>query len=98
MYRECAGNFLNVQEFQAKRKKFPAQLGHVQEEYEEALFFLHMSKISGILPIHFPIIIIIDMQIYDGTDMQTFDGTDRQIYASLLYSVNQTQTFSLNHS
>ena len=27
---ECAG-------FQAKRKKFPVQLAHVQEEYEEAL-------------------------------------------------------------
>ena len=38
MYGECAGNFLNVQEFQAKRKKFQhTQLAHVQEEYEEAL-------------------------------------------------------------
>ena len=25
MYGECARNFLNVQEFQAKRKKFTAQ-------------------------------------------------------------------------
>ena len=29
-------NFLHVQEFQAKRKIFPAQLAHVQEKYEEA--------------------------------------------------------------
>jgi hypothetical protein len=31
------GNFLHVQEFQAKCRKFPAQLADVQEEYKEAL-------------------------------------------------------------
>ena len=50
MYGECAGNFLSVQEFQAK---FPAQLAYVQEEYEEALNSSKiMSKIdfAGIFP------------------------------------------------
>ena len=37
MYGECAGKFLNVQEFQAKCKKFLAQLAHVQKDYKEAL-------------------------------------------------------------
>ena len=54
MFGERAGNFLIVQEFQAKRKKFLAQLAHVQEEYEEAFNYSCTCKkygdFAGIFP------------------------------------------------
>ena len=43
----------SVQEFQAKCKKFPAQLVHVQEEYEEALNSSAHVKNMGILQEYF---------------------------------------------
>ena len=53
MYGECATTFLNVQEFQAKCKKFPAQLAHVQEEYEEASCTCQKyGDLAGIFPIY----------------------------------------------
>ena len=54
MYGECAGNFLHVQEFPAKCRKFLAQLAHVQEEYKEALNYSCTCKkygdVAGIFP------------------------------------------------
>ena len=44
MYVECAGNLLQVQEFPAKCRKFPAQFAYVQEKYEEALILLSHVK------------------------------------------------------
>ena len=54
MFGECAGNFLNLQEFQAKCKNFLAQLAHVQEEYEEALN--SSCTFAGMFPTLFPTI------------------------------------------